>query len=731
MLKSLARWCYRRRWLVLGAWLVILIGCFAVSSAFGGESRTEFALPGSETQEAVDLLQRSGFDTQAGLQAQIVFQNPDGFDDPAVRDGIEAFLAQVEATVPDSSMVSPYSEIGARQVSEDSTIAYAEFNLAERDQEGYLEAGEDVRELYDDVAIPGTTVELGGDIFAEFSEPSSELIGIGAAILILLIAFGSLFAMGLPIITALFGVGSGVALIGLVANVIAVPDFTPAAAAMIGIGVGIDYALFIVTRFRQGLRDGLDPESATALAIHTAGRAVIFAGITVVISVSGLLAMDLDTFRAVAAASALAVLMTMLAAITLLPALLGFARDRIDKISLPGRKHAEGDGHEGFWVRWSHFIQARPWPPLLIGLTLLLVLSIPLLDLRLGFADAGNRKTTDTTRRAYDLLSDGFGPGFNSPLILAAALPNGVSDLAALESLSGTLNQTEGIAFAAPPQPNEANTAALLFVVPSSSPQDAETQELVERLRADVVPDAMAGTNLDVKVGGAPAAVEDFAKYTSDRMPLFFGAVLLLSFILLMVVFRSILVPLKAVIMNLLSLGASFGVIVAVFQWGWGGSLIGLGKEGPIEAWAPLMIFAIVFGLSMDYEVFLLSRIREEYDRTGNNATAVADGLANTARVITAAALIMVCVFGSFVLGDERSLKMLGFGMAIAVFIDATIVRMVLVPATMELLGDRNWWIPRWLGRILPNISFEGSHDELATKGRTSPTPTPTAGGDD
>jgi RND superfamily putative drug exporter len=712
MLKSLAHLCYRRRWATLVTWILILAGCFAISGMFGGESSTEFSLPGSETQQAVDVLEAGGFGNRAGFQGQIVVQADGGVNDPAVREPFEALLARIAAEVPDVSVVSPFSSEGARQISQDGTIAYAEVNLAERDQEAYLEVGDQVRAMREATALPaGAQLELGGDIFAEFSEPSSEIIGIAAAMVILLVAFGSLLAMGLPIVTALFGVGSGIALIGLVANVIATPEFTPAAAAMIGIGVGIDYALFIITRFRQGLHDGMDAESAIVRAVDTAGRAVIFAGITVVISVSGLLAMNLDTFRAVAAASALAVLMTMLAAVTLLPALLGFARERIDRFGLPHRHRAEGTARENVWQRWSHVIQRHPWPPLLAGLGLLLLLSVPVFDLRLGFTDAGNRAESDTTRVAYDLLSEGFGPGFNSPLILVAELPGGAQDLARFDALTGQLNEVEGVAYASPPQPNETGNTAISIVVPTTAPQDEATTELVERLREDVIPPATAGTDVNVLVGGAQAGVVDFVDYTADRLPIFVGAVLLLSFLLLMAVFRSVLVPLKAVLMNLLSLGASFGVIVAVFQWGWARQLVGIGKEGPIEAWAPLMIFAIVFGLSMDYEVFLLSRIKEEYDRSGDNASAVADGLAATARVITAAAAIMVCVFASFVLSHDRALQLLGFGMAAAVFIDATIVRMVLVPATMELLGERNWWLPRRLQRILPNITVEPARE--------------------
>jgi RND superfamily putative drug exporter len=543
----------------------------------------------------------------------------------------------------------------------------------------------------------------------------SESIGLFAAIIILLFAFGSVLAMGLPIGTALFGIGTGIALVSIANNFIDMPDFTTAATAMIGLGVGIDYALFIVTRYRENLEGGLDPERSVVRAIDTAGRAVLFAGTTVVISILGLLLMQTSIYQGSAIGIAIGVLTTMAASVTLLPALLGFVGRNIDKFGIHSRK-ARTNTRESVWVRWSHVIQRHPWPALIIGLVILLVLAIPLFAMRFGLADDGNAPTTDTTRRAYDLLAEGFGPGFNGPLLLVARTPDGDQDVDTLTKLSDRLNSTEGVAFATPPISSQDGSLAVMRVFPTSDPQSESTAELVEHLRDDIVP-SVIGNEVDVKVGGLTASADDFAAYTADRIPIFMGAVLLLSFLLLMLVFRSLLVPLKAVIMNLLSIGAAFGVIVAVFQWGWGASLIGVDRATPIEAWAPVYIFAIVFGLSMDYEVFLLSRIKEEYDRTGHNATAVADGLALTARVITAAAAIMVCVFGSFVLGDEVSLKLLGLGLAVAVLIDATVVRLVLVPSTMELLGDWNWWLPKWLDRILPRVHVEASRsleEELA-----------------
>ncbi|MBK5287488.1 MAG: MMPL family transporter, partial [Acidimicrobiia bacterium] len=450
--------------------------------------------------------------------------------------------------------------------------------------------------------------------------------------------------------------------------------------------------------------------------LDTAGRAVLFAGSTVVIALLGLLILNTETFRGVAIGTTIGVLLTMLASVTLLPALLGFVGRSIDRFGLPHRARP-ADGLT-FWHRWSHVIQRRPWPAFVAAGLLLVVIATPVFSMRLGFGDDGNAPDHSTTRKAYDLLAEGFGPGFNGPLLVAATTPGGAADVAKLKVLGDSIRNLPGVTFVTPPLPNQAGTAAIMQVVPATAPQDAATDDLVTKLRADVIPQVMGPQAANVAVGGFSGAVADFAAYTTRMLPAVIGLVLVMSFVLLMVVFRSLLVPLKAVIMNLLSVGAAYGVMVAIFQWGWGADLIGVGRPGPIEAWGPLMLFAVVFGLSMDYEVFLLSRIKEEYDRTGDNATAVADGLAATARVITAAAAIMVCVFGAFALGPDRALKMFGIGMATAVFVDATIVRLILVPATMELLGDRNWWLPQWLDRILPHVHIEGHPDldtELAT----------------
>jgi RND superfamily putative drug exporter len=495
------------------------------------------------------------------------------------------------------------------------------------------------------------------------------------------------------------------------------PEFTLQLAAMIGIGVGIDYALLIVSRYRESLAQGMEPERAVVHSLDTSGRAVLFAGLTVVIALLGMFIMELDFVRGLSIAAIMAVLMTMLAALTLLPAMLGFAGRNIDRFGLPHRKENPGAINRTIWWRWSRVVQAHPWPAFLASAGILLILTIPVFSMRLGFGDAGNRPEDDTSRQAYDMLSDGFGPGFNGGILVVAEGESGPPSQEELDQLATSLEETAGVNSITEPQLLDDTNLALINVFPTTAPQDEETTDLVHRIRDDIVPPVEEGTSLTVLTTGGPPGVVDFADYMRERLPLFIGAVLALSFLLLLVVFHSVVVPLKAVLMNLLSIGAAFGAMVAVFQWGWGADLIGIGKEGPIEAWAPMMLFAIVFGLSMDYEVFLLTRIREEYDKTGDNARAVADGLAATGRVITAAAAIMVCVFGSFVLGELRDIKLFGFGLAFAVLIDATIVRLVLVPSAMELMGKANWWAPNWLVRILPTIRVEGGREPAPAAG--------------
>ena len=520
-----------------------------------------------------------------------------------------------------------------------------------------------------------------------------------AAVVILLIAFGSVAAMGLPLITAIVGIVIGLAGVTLWANVVETPDFTTQVASMVGIGVGIDYALFIVTRYREVSQRGASATEAITESFSTAGRAVAFAGCTVVISLLGMLVMRVPFLYGLALGTSSAVLVAVLAALTLLPALLGVLGRHLDRFSVH-RRHTTG--RETVWHRWSRLVQRHPVQFALSGLIALLVAGAPVFAMRLAGADSGNDPGASTTRQAYDLLANGFGPGTNGPLIVAISTPDAASRAAAA-SLPASIASLDDVDHVGPLVLSPSGDAALVQIVPKSSPQAEATADLVAELRSTVLPAA----GLDAHVGGQTASDVDFAELMSSRLPVFIGAVLVLSFLLLMAVFRSVLVPLKAVVMNLLSIGAAYGVMVAVFQWGWLGGLFGV-TAAPIEPWAPMMLFAIVFGLSMDYEVFLLSSVKERFDATGDNSHAVVEGLASTARVITAAAAIMVCVFGSFIVGDLRAIKLIGLGLAVAVLVDATIVRMILVPATMELLGRRNWWMPRWLDRVVPHLDVEG-----------------------
>jgi RND superfamily putative drug exporter len=720
---------------------------------FGSAFSLQFTLPDVESAKGFGLLADRFGGEESGRSGTIVVRADAPFSDAQRATLGEYFAALDERN--DMRVVSPFSPDGARQVSPRGDIAFAAVNLStDYDTNEEFEAVFAEMKLVEP-AVRGVQIEYGGEVFAEFAAPTSEVLGLAFAIVILIFAFGSVLAMGLPIGTAFGGIGVGVLVVTLLSNLFTIPDVATTLGVMIGLGVGIDYALFIVTRYREARQRGSTCERATVESVDTAGRAVLFAGTTVVISLLGMLIMGVSFMNGLAIGASITVAFTMLASVTLLPALLGFVGERVEvtrwrgviaaglvalalvgyglkqeplmlaaplgalvliigsfvpalKRPLPARRTKPM--HETTAYGWSRWVQRRPWLSLVLGAGVLCAFALPVLDLRLGFADEGNYPADTTTRRAYDLLAEGFGPGFNGPLTLVAAL-DAPGQLAAAENVSAALATTPGVAFASPAVPNDATapTAVLWTVYPTDAPQSEQATQLVERLRADVLPVAVGDSGLAVLVAGSVAVNVDFSGYLADRLPLFFAVVLALSFILLMAVFRSLLVPLKAVLMNLLSIGSAYGAVVAVFQWGWGASLIGLGGSAPVDPWLPVMMFAIVFGLSMDYEVFLLSRVKEEYDRTGDNELAVADGLAKTARVITAAAAIMVFVFGSFVLDPTRSIKMFGFGLAVAVLLDATVVRMLLVPATMELLGDRNWWLPRWLDRLLPKIDVEGA----------------------
>ncbi|MEY2400651.1 MAG: putative drug exporter of the superfamily [Ilumatobacteraceae bacterium] len=765
MLARIARFSFRKRWIMVFAiWLPLLFGLSAISGALKTDYHTDFTQPDSESKQVQDAFANAGDNTADGIPAQIVFTAPQGIQDPAVKDAMTSFFNDIddEANFPGINVKSPYSEQGSAQISTTKPIAFGDLSVGKRTQTQFMAVADDIKARGAQVNVPGLTIEYGGQIFNAIKFPESELLGLLAAVIILLIAFGSVLAMGLPVGTAIFGLGVSIGLIGIASHGFSMPDFAPQMAAMIGLGVGIDYALFIVSRYREGLHNGLEPEAAVIASIDSSGRAVLFAGITVIISLLGLMAMGLAFVNGLAISGAAAVLIMMIAALTLLPALLGFVGNKIDNTSRaagiavgvfvgialvgvfakklgpalgiaallavvimvagylpfghalrrPMKHRAPKPRDQRFWYRWSRVIQHRPWPAFFGGALALLILASPLLSINLGFTDSGVLKKDQTTRRAYDLIAEGFGPGFSGPLALVSADPAMTPDIAA--KVDEVLKSDTGVAFATPGRQMAGADGAPVspatwswVVFPTTAAQDQQTRDLVVRLRDN----ELNTVGADVLVGGFTAGGIDFSTYIAGRLPILIGAVLILSFLLLMAVFRSILVPIKAVIMNLLSIGASYGVIVAIFQWGWLKSAIGVEQTGPIEPWVPMMLFAIVFGLSMDYEVFLLSRMKEEFVRTGDNGTAVADGLAATARVITAAAIIMVCVFSAFVLGDDRNLKLFGLGLASAVFVDATLVRMVLVPATMELLGARNWWFPKSLDRFLPKINVEGHHD--------------------
>ena len=724
VLGRLAGHCYDRRRLVLVLWILALIGVTVLAQVVGTRFQNKFTSGNTESQQAANLL-NARFPSKAGDTADVVFHTTTPIADN--QQAINNVVASLRPLAHVTSVTSPFSPAGAHQISPHANIAFAVVQFDTTTDKLPPAAVNKVISTAEAAARSGFQIALGGypiSSVAKISPGPSEGIGITAAIIIMLLAFGSVVAMGLPIITALFGLGIGIALLELVTHFLVVPNFAPEMAAMIGIGVGIDYALFIVTRYRQGIFEGRDPRSAVVMSLMTSGRSVLFAGGTVVISLFGLFLIGQPYMIGLATACIVAVLMVLIAALTLLPALLGFSGNAIDKLHLPGLLQSGGPPPpNGFWHRWSRLIQRRAWVTGTLAVLVLLLLALPLFSMRLAFTDASNDPTTQTTRQAYDLLAQGFGTGFNGPLVVAVDM-HGPQDRAVVERLGQAMsNGVPNVAYTAPPQFNATDTGAVILVVPTTGPQAAETENLVQNLRSDVIPPVVSGTDVNALVGGQTAGGIDAANFLGSRLFVVIGAVLILSFLLLMTVFRSVVLPLKAVIMNLLSVGAAYGVLVAVFQWGWAGSFIGIGEKGPIDPWIPVTMFTILFGLSMDYEVFLLSRIREEWLRTGDNSAAVADGLAVTGRIITAAGAIMFCVFASFIINDPlHILKVFGLGLAVAVLIDVTLVRMVLVPSIMELLGAVNWWMPRFLERSIPSIGVE-----VTPSAAPSPTPAPSS----
>ncbi|GAA1411868.1 MMPL family transporter [Kitasatospora putterlickiae] len=717
----------RHPWRVIAAWLVAATLAVLAAVAFGGRPADSMTAPGLDSQRAAELIERAGTG-QEGMTAHVVVTPLDGgatfFGDDGARTALTRLRAEVTrlphvlGTSDPAGALDAGGDTAVRGglVSADGRIAVVrvqypdQSRLSAEDLDALVALGDRLR-----AELP-LRVEMGGNLFYAFSDADgglSELIGLLAAAAILFLAFGSLVAAALPIGMAVFGLTVGVATMTVLAGVTDVPTFAPVLGSMVGLGVGIDYALFVLARHREYLARGLDPQEAAGRAVATAGRPVVFAGGTVVVSILGMAVANVPFMTVGGLAVSIVVLTMVLASVTLLPAFLGVAGPRLGRAGRivralragrPGRSGRRRDTEAGAvpaagWRRWIGHVSRHPVPYAVGAVGLLLTATLPVLGLRVGLPDDGSLPQSRTERRAYDLVAEGFGPGTNGPLVIAA---DPAGDPGVLDRLVATVAADPGIASVAPTHVDRATGIATLVVFPTTSPQDKATADTIARLRTEVLPAAIGPGPARAHVGGAAASLSDVGERTSQRLPVFVAAVLALSFLLLMLVFRSVLVPLKAVLLNLLSIGAAYGIMVAVFQWGWGGALIGLEATVPIVSFIPMFLFAILFGLSMDYEVFLLSRVREEYLRTGDNGTAIVEGVSGTARIITSAALIMVAVFLSFAVADDPSAKMFGLGLATAIFIDATVVRMVLVPATMTLLGRANWWLPGWLDRMLP-----------------------------
>ncbi|MEU5546306.1 MMPL family transporter [Streptomyces sioyaensis] len=726
---ALARWCLRRRIVVLLLWLAAFAGVAVAAGVTGSAYSNNYEVPGTESSQASALLAKA-FPGSSGDSDTIVWHTDSGtVRSGAVTKTMTHTLEKVADLPGVSEVRSPYDRSqagashgqGARQISKDGHTAYASVTFDRPTDE--LDTAQ-VRKVVDTAQRAsgrGLQVELGGAGIALTEAPRAqlpEIIGLCAAAVVLFLAFGSLAATFLPIVTAVAAVGTASAGISLLSHAMTVADFAPMLGMLIGLGVGIDYALFIVTRHRKGLRAGLSVDEAATCAAASSGRAVVFAGATVCIALLGMLILRLSFLNGVALAASLTVVLTVAASVTLLPALLGLIGMR----ALSGRERrrlaAHGPRRErptGIAARWSGFVERHPK---LLGLTaavVMLVLALPAFGLHLGTSDQGNNPATSTTRKAYDLLAgggpgaergSGFGPGFNGPLTLVGTL-DGAKDRIAFDKLPHRLREVPGVAQVSAPEFDGGRSTGVITVVPDSAPQSRQTSALVARLRGEVLPAAERATTLDVRVGGITAGYDDFAGIIVGKLPLFIGMVIALGSVLLLFAFRSIGVPVKAALMNIAAVASSFGIVVAVFQWGWGSELLGLGSAGPVEPFLPVIMVSVLFGLSMDYQVFLVSRMYEEWRLTGDNRRAVRVGLTETSRVINSAAVIMIAVFAAFILSGDRTIAMFGIGLASAVALDAFVLRTLLVPALMHMLGGANWWLPSWLGRWLPRISIE------------------------
>jgi RND superfamily putative drug exporter len=711
-LGRLARLTYRRRGTTVLAWLAVLALAAVLSGAFGGEFKADYSAPGSDSKAAQDLLEQR-FPARAGDSVDVVVHADNGVE--SVRSDVTALLAKVAAVPHVESVDDPFTTAGSISPDGRTLLARARLDVV-NPVDMPLEDGRRLLALATSASGEGLQVALGGQAVQQAEAPAigSEIIGVSAAAVILLLTFGSVVAAGLPILVAVAGLAVSSLLTGLVITVVDAPDWSTSLATMMGIGIGIDYVLLMVTRFREWRAAGLDSEAATVATLDTAGRSVMVAGSTVVISMLGLFAMGLSFMRGAAVVTILSVLVVMAASVTLFPALLGYLGRHVERLRLPfARRQAARVAVGGHvepsrgWLRWSRLIERQRVAAAAVGVVILLALAAPFLGVRFGFPDAGNNQADTSTRQAYDMLSTGFGPGANGPLLLTAELP-GTGDSTTVDSLATVLARTPGVAAVTPAVLNSAGDTAVFSVVPTTGPQSPRTEDLVHQLRDSVIPASTEGTGTTVHVGGVTATSIDSTHNISRRIPLLIGGVVVLSMMLLLVAFRSVAVAVKAAAMNLLSVAAAYGVVALVLQGGWVGQLIGIDTETPLPAFVPVLMFAVLFGLSMDYEVFLVSRMREAWLRSGDNGRAIVEGLASTGRVITAAAAIMVAVFAAFVPSPDIVLKVIGVGMASAILIDATVVRMLLVPAVMHLLGRANWWMPARLGRLVPHLHVEG-----------------------
>ncbi len=709
---GLSRWCMRhRRWVIL-AWLVIAVGTNVIAAAVGRDYSTNFTLPGTQSQRVADLLTHQ-FKSQSGDVDTIVFRYAKGsYDAGTVKPAIEALLAKVSRDPAVVSVQSPYSPAGAVQHSKDGHIAFATINYTKRANQLADNTGKPVLRQIEQVHIPGLKLAAGGQVIEQaegFNIGPATIVGVLAAMVILLLTFGSLVSAGLPLVTAGFGLVSGTALIGLATRITSMSNVAPELALMIGLGVGVDYALFIVTRFREAYHRIGDVDAAVIEAMDTSGRAILLAGCTVIIALLGMFATGVAFMYGLSIASVMTVLLVLLASLTVVPALLSRFGHRVVRPSRAERKRIQAGNapHDSAWRRWSELVQSRPVPLAVLSLAVMVACLIPFFALRLESSDAGNDPSGTSSQVAFNLLSQGFGPGFNGPLLVAVELPRGAGPAASAEVRSAVM-RTADVVTVTPPRLSPSGKVAVMEAYPHSAPQAPATSNLVNTLRQQVFPPLNRKLGVLVSIGGFTAGSIDFSHVLSVKLPLFIAIVVVLSALLLLVIFRSLVIPIQAAVMNLLSIGGALGATVAVFQWGWLGSLLGI-SGGPIEPWIPVLMFAVVFGLSMDYEVFLISRVREEWVHRGDASAAVADGISFTGRVITAAAAIMVCVFLSFMLGDERPIKEFGFGLAIAVFLDALVVRCVMLPAVLQLLGGLTWKLPRWLDARLPELNIEGS----------------------